>query len=48
MVKCNQCGWSGEEEDLVMCSEPGSDAEPVQHFTGCPQCKTDEALMDVA
>ena len=41
MVRCNNCNWQGEEEDLV----PFDDADGGGF--GCPTCKTDHYLTDI-
>ena len=41
LVRCNNCIWQGEEDELDDCEEDG---EPIK---GCPECKTDSYLMDV-
>ena len=40
-VKCNKCDWRGEEDDL----EYFTDADGGSY--GCPNCMTDENLMDI-
>ena len=40
-VKCNMCGWRGEEEDLVMFEDEDGFGK------GCPKCETDAYLMDL-
>lgn len=40
-VKCNQCDWRGHEEALVICQDDDGIGK------GCPDCKTDAALMDI-
>jgi|GEM_PF-4603408 len=39
-VKCTKCNWTGWESDLVICWEGE------YPFKGCPNCKTDDFLMD--
>lgn len=41
--RCNQCGWSGDEYDLVMANDT-EDGELTN--AACPQCRTDHYLMD--
>ncbi len=46
-VCCNQCGWTGFLTDLALCTELSEiSCDPVEFFKGCPNCKSDEALMD--
>jgi hypothetical protein len=40
-VKCNNCDFIGNEDDLEMFKDDG------EYFKGCPNCKTDSCLMDV-
>ncbi len=40
LVKCCNCKWQGTEEDLTQFDDIGGGY-------GCPNCKTDEFLMDV-
>jgi hypothetical protein len=44
--KCNNCGWTGSEDDLVICYEDGKYGDGYG-CKGCPQCKTDAYLIDV-
>lgn len=39
-VRCNNCDWYGDDEDLTQCNDSRGD------FKGCPNCKTDAYLMD--
>ncbi|QKF59225.1 hypothetical protein [Aliarcobacter lanthieri] len=41
LVRCINCEWQGEEEELDDCED---DREPIK---GCPNCKTDSYLSDV-
>ena len=45
-IRCNNCYWEGEEEDLKDFVDLESKKE-VLYFKGCPNCKTDEYLMDL-
>jgi len=45
-VKCNNCSWIGEEEDLTPFAEDGKFGDGFGGF-GCPKCKTDEYLTDI-
>lgn len=41
-VKCNNCGWSGTDEELKMIDDNG------EFIKGCPKCDMkDHALMDI-
>jgi Zn finger protein HypA/HybF involved in hydrogenase expression len=49
-VRCNNCYWSGDEEDLEDFSEPNlinEEDKTLYFYKGCPKCKTDEYLMDI-
>lgn len=47
-VRCNGCGWTGCDEDLVLVSVPlKNHVEEFEHFNGCPNCETDSYLIDV-
>ena len=44
-VRCTKCNWKGEEQDLVYFTDgelPPNDGR----FLGCPNCKTDECLIE--
>lgn len=47
-VKCNNCGWEGYENNLEIfeddCKEQRFDRP---FFKGCPNCETDDYLMDI-
>lgn len=43
IVRCNKCGWSGEEADLVMAND-AEDGELTN--AACPKCLTDHYLID--
>ena len=45
-VRCNNCMWTGYEEDLRMLNEPGI-GKTLDFFKGCPNCKTDSYLIDL-
>jgi len=45
MVKCNNCGWKGIEQNLEIFFEDGEYGDGYGG-KGCPKCKTDEYLMD--
>lgn len=44
MVKCFKCDWVGREEDLGEFMDNVEDLDT--GFRGCPNCKTDEYLID--
>ena len=47
-IQCNNCNWTGFEEDLVMYNETSKvDNTTLEFFKGCPNCKTDKYLMDI-
>jgi len=46
-VKCNMCGWKGDEDDLEHIPDGFSKAGDRMWQDACPTCKTDEYLMDV-
>ena len=43
-VRCNMCGWTGDDGDLDAVSADSEDGEPSRP---CPRCKTDHYLMDI-
>jgi len=45
-VRCNNCGWTGDEDDLVIFEEDGKYGDGYGG-KGCPNCKTDAYLADV-
>ena len=44
-VKCLNCGWTGCEEYLKPFTEDGKFGDGAGGY-GCPNCKTDEYLID--
>jgi len=42
-VRCNNCYWQGYEEDLPVFL----DEKNKEHFHGCPNCRTDEYIMNL-
>ena len=51
-VRCNKCGWEGYEEDLEMVAEIVSSSSEIKDaktewINACPNCKTDNYLMDI-
>lgn len=46
--QCTNCDWTGFEEDLIEYNETSKvDNITLEYFKGCPNCKTDEYLMDI-
>ena len=48
-VRCNNCGWEGYENDLKLFTDLSDNnvSHDIQYFKGCPECKTDDYLMDI-
>jgi len=49
-VKCNNCDWEGYEEDLSLLNESNpndKEDKSLYFFKACPNCKTDDYLMDI-
>jgi len=46
-VKCNMCGWQGDEDGLEHIPDGFSVLGDRMWQDACPTCKTDEYLMDV-
>lgn len=47
-IRCNNCMWTGYEEDLVMYNETSKvDNTTLEFFKGCPNCKTNECLINI-
>jgi len=49
-LQCNQCGWSGFEEELTICNEANEHNEQdktLYFFKVCPECMSDDYLMDL-
>lgn len=44
-VRCNNCMTVFSEKELIQISEITDNEEEI--FTGCPNCKTDEWLMNL-
>jgi len=40
-IKCCNCGWQGTENDLAQFNDVGGGGY------GCPNCNTDEYLLDL-
>jgi hypothetical protein len=49
-VRCNNCYWEDCEENLQIFTDLSSDivGKEIQYFKGCPNCKTDNYLTDIA
>jgi len=47
-LRCNMCEWEGIEDELVLY-EKGTLTilGEIIYFKGCPNCKTDDYLMDL-
>lgn len=46
MIRCNNCYTEfKDEEDLKTFTDLSK--KEVEYFKGCPECKTDEYLMDM-
>lgn len=48
-VRCNNCDWEGTEDELKLLHERGDGDSPDEfnYYKGCPNCETDDYLMDV-
>lgn len=48
-VRCNQCGWEGDEDDLETFTDLSDKVvgHDIDYLRGCPHCETDEYLMDI-
>lgn len=47
-VRCNNCYWEGEEDELETFSDPIPDnPDTEEYYKGCPTCKTDDYLIDI-
>jgi hypothetical protein len=46
-VRCNMCEWEGYEEDLELIEEESDNDFDRSFFRACPNCKTDDYLMDL-
>jgi Zn finger protein HypA/HybF involved in hydrogenase expression len=48
-VKCNNCLWSGIEDELQTFEDTSETSENTdrQFFKGCPNCETDSYLTDI-
>jgi len=47
-VQCNNCYFEGYEEDLAIYNETSNvDNTTLEFFKGCPNCKTDDYLMNI-
>lgn len=46
-IICNNCGFTGEEEDLKTIVDLSDNpiSHDIQYITVCPCCETDEYLM---
>ena len=51
-IRCNNCGWIGTEDDLELIPLVPDDIDDtnvidVEIIDACPNCETDEYLMDL-
>jgi NAD-dependent SIR2 family protein deacetylase len=46
-VRCNQCGWQGDEEELVIAYNPTPNKIDISSMEHCPNCNETECLMDL-
>ena len=49
-VRCNQCYWEGEEEDLKLVNESNTkdlEDDSLYWFKVCPNCGEEDYLMDI-
>lgn len=48
-VRCNNCFWIGAEDELetFVDLETETVGKEVHYLRGCPECGTDEYLMDI-
>ena len=51
-IRCNNCGWIGTEDDLELIplvpdNIDDADVIDVEVIDACPNCETDEYLMDL-
>ena len=47
-VRCNNCYWVGREDDLQTFVDMGENiGKEINYYKGCPNCKTDDYLMDI-
>ena len=47
-IRCNNCGREfEEEEDLKQFVDMSGTSTEITYFRGCPDCGTDDYLMDI-
>lgn len=47
-IYCNNCNWNGFEEELLEYNETSKvDNTTLEFVKGCPNCKTDEYLINI-
>lgn len=48
-IRCNMCYWVGDEDELTLVKLDNDDPTKVddEFIDACPNCKTDEYLMDI-
>ena len=49
-IRCNMCYWEGSEEELKTFVDLSDNdiSHDVGYFSGCPNCETDDYLMDIS
>ena len=47
-IRCNNCEkiFDGDE-DLTQLTDLNGEGKEIEYYLGCPDCKTDEYLMDI-
>lgn len=48
-VRCNNCYWTGVEDELQTFVDLSDQlvGHDINYFKGCPECKTDDYLIDL-
>jgi len=52
-LKCNHCGWFGDEDEIEIVHEPKPDNWPkgkkwdVYHIDACPECEEVDFLINL-
>jgi len=41
-VICDECGWHGQEEEMLIAKNPFDESENVN---GCPKCKSVDSML---
>jgi hypothetical protein len=49
LVRCNNCYWEGSEDELKTFVDLSDNdiSHDIQYFRGCPNCETDDCLMNI-